>query len=127
MSSSVKKRLRSVRFHFLTILLGLIMIYPLVWLLMSSFKSNRTMFQNTFSLWPTEWDILKNYQSGWSGVSGIPFGRFDWDGGLRRIFCYGSIRIRTDSVCWKKILVYLLHHYHVNSIAGYGCAAVHHF
>ena len=76
MSSSVKKRLRSVRFHFLTILLGLIMIYPLVWLLMSSFKSNRTMFQNTFSLWPTEWDILKNYQSGWSGVSGIPFGKF---------------------------------------------------
>lgn len=76
MHSSAKKILGSVRFHVLTILLGLIMIYPLIWLLMSSFKSNKTMFQSTFSLWPTEWDIIKNYTSGWTGASGVPFGKF---------------------------------------------------
>lgn len=76
MHSSAKKILGSIRFHVLTILLGLIMIYPLIWLLMSSFKSNKTMFQSTFSLWPTEWDIVKNYTSGWTGVSGVPFGKF---------------------------------------------------
>lgn len=76
MHSFAKRILGSVRFHALTILLGLIMIYPLIWLLMSSFKSNETMFQNTFSLWPAEWDVSKNYASGWTGVSGIPFGRF---------------------------------------------------
>lgn len=70
------KALGSIRFHLLTSLLGVIMIYPLVWLLMSSFKSNATMFQNTFSLIPTRWGIAANYSSGWTGVSGIPFGKF---------------------------------------------------
>lgn len=76
MQSNTKKVLGSIRFHILTIILGLIMVYPLIWLLMSSFKSNDTMFQNTFSLWPSQWDAAKNYASGWTGVSGIPFGKF---------------------------------------------------
>ena len=71
-----KKIWGSIRFHFFTILLGFIMIYPLIWLLMSSFKSNSTMFQNTFSLIPSQWDIVRNYTSGWKGVGGVPFGNF---------------------------------------------------
>lgn len=73
MHKTIIRALKSIRFHTLTILLGLIMIYPLVWMLMSSFKSNATMFQNTFSLVPTQWAIVKNYASGWTGISGIPF------------------------------------------------------
>jgi len=41
--------------------LGFIMIYPLLWLLMSSFKSNDTMFHNAFSLIPEKWEIIQNY------------------------------------------------------------------
>ena len=40
-------------------------MYPLLWLLMSSFKSNDTMFHNAWSLIPEKWDILTNYLSGW--------------------------------------------------------------
>ena len=35
---------QSVFFHIFSCLLGFIMVYPLLWLLMSSFKSNDTMF-----------------------------------------------------------------------------------
>lgn len=52
------------------------MVYPLLWLLMSSFKSNDTMFHNAWSLIPEKRDILTNYLSGWKGIAGIPFWRF---------------------------------------------------
>lgn len=42
----------SVVFHVFSCLLGFIMIYPLLWLVASSFKSNDTMFKNTYSLLP---------------------------------------------------------------------------
>ena len=52
------------------------MIYPLLWLLMSSFKSNDTMFHNAFSLIPEKWDIIQNYASGFKGIAGISFWTF---------------------------------------------------
>lgn len=49
------------------------MIYPLLWLLMSSFKSNETMFHDAYSLIPEVWDIAANYGSGFEGVGGVSF------------------------------------------------------
>lgn len=67
---------QSVFFHVFSCLLGFIMIYPLLWLLMSSFKSNDTMFHNAWSLLPEKWDILQNYRSGFAGIAGISFWTF---------------------------------------------------
>ena len=67
---------RSLAFHIFSIVLGFFMIYPLLWLIASSFKSNSTMFVDSYSLIPQEWDIAENYRSGWQGISGIHFGRF---------------------------------------------------
>lgn len=47
-----KQKLSSVGFHVFSIILGFFMIYPLLWLVASSFKSNDTMFTNTYSLIP---------------------------------------------------------------------------
>jgi multiple sugar transport system permease protein len=52
------------------------MIYPLLWLVASSFKSNDTMFTNTYSLIPQTWDAIKNYASGFEGIGGVPFSTF---------------------------------------------------
>lgn len=68
-----KKRLHSVTFHVGAVILGFFMIYPLLWLLMSSFKSNETMFHDAYSLIPEVWDIATNYASGFEGVGGVPF------------------------------------------------------
>ena len=70
------KRLSSVLFHVCSCLLGFIMIYPLLWLLASSFKSNDTMFHNTYSLIPETWDVVQNYLSGLAGVAGYSFMHF---------------------------------------------------
>lgn len=71
-----KRRIHSVAFHVGACALGFLMIYPLLWLLASSFKSNETMFKNAYSLIPEVWDAVKNYKSGWEGVGGVPFTTF---------------------------------------------------
>jgi multiple sugar transport system permease protein len=60
--------------HLATIGLGLVMLYPIVWLLTSSFKPNNLIFTDT-GLWPKE-ITLANYVTGWKGLQGISFGRF---------------------------------------------------
>ena len=51
-----------------------LMIYPLLWLLMSSFKDQTEIFTNT-SLIPQSF-TFQNYVIGWRGVSGVTFARF---------------------------------------------------
>ena len=63
-------------FHVFSCLLGFIMIYPLLWLVASSFKSNDTMFKNTYSLLPESWGIIKNYNSGFASTAEYSFGHF---------------------------------------------------
>ncbi|TVY11229.1 carbohydrate ABC transporter permease [Paenibacillus cremeus] len=50
------------------------MIYPLLWMLVSSFKDNTEIFVNT-SLIPKKM-TFDNYVQGWAGLSGFTFGRF---------------------------------------------------
>lgn len=76
MGMHTKRKVHSVVFHVGACALGFIMIYPLIWLLASSFKSNVTMFQDTYSLIPKEWDAVTNYASGFEGVGGVRFSTF---------------------------------------------------
>ena len=71
-----KKRREAVIFHVAACVIGFLMIYPMLWLLASSFKSNDTMFTNTYSLIPEVFDAATNYKSAWEGVAGVPFLRF---------------------------------------------------
>lgn len=71
-----KKRINSVVFHVGACILGFFMIYPLLWLVASSFKSNDTMFQDAYSLIPKVWDVAANYKSGMEGVGGVSFWTF---------------------------------------------------
>ncbi len=68
-----KRMVHSIAFHTGACMLGYLMIYPLLWLLASSLKTNHTMFLDTYSLIPKEWGIFENYSSGFSGVGGISF------------------------------------------------------
>ena len=71
-----KKAVHSVLFHVGACALGLLMIYPLLWLVASSFKSNDTMFHDAYSLIPRVWDVAANYKSGMEGVGGVSFMTF---------------------------------------------------
>ncbi|PXV87313.1 carbohydrate ABC transporter membrane protein 2 (CUT1 family) [Lachnotalea glycerini] len=73
---SKKKKIAVIKFHLFSIVLGFFMIYPLLWLVSSSFKSNETIFIDSYTLIPKSMDAIKNYGSGWEGIAGIRFGIF---------------------------------------------------
>jgi len=60
--------------HLFIIVLGLAMIYPVLWMIVSSFKPNNMIFSDP-GLLPKA-VTLDNYISGWKGYAGTSFGRF---------------------------------------------------
>ncbi len=70
-----KRRAKAAVYHVLVFLFGIIMIYPLVWMLMSSFKPTNTIFQTAGSLIPNPF-TLENYQNGWRGFAKVSFFTF---------------------------------------------------
>lgn len=51
------------------------MLYPLVWMVMSSFKPTNTIFQTAGSLIPENF-TLENYINGWKGFAKVTFSTF---------------------------------------------------
>lgn len=70
-----KKLTKNIIYHVLVTIFGLIMVYPLVWMFMSSFKDTNTIFTTATQLIP-EIFTLENYINGWKGFGGISFGKF---------------------------------------------------
>jgi multiple sugar transport system permease protein len=60
--------------HAITITGMLIMLYPVLWMLISSFKPTATILTDN-SLWPRELTLI-NYIKGWKGTSGTTFSTF---------------------------------------------------
>lgn len=54
---------------------GLTMIYPLLWMVMSSFKENNEIFSSASSLIPNKFHF-ENYVNGWRGFAKISFTTF---------------------------------------------------
>ncbi|WP_156254040.1 carbohydrate ABC transporter permease [Pseudactinotalea terrae] len=69
----MSSQLRSVIKHVCLIALSLLMIYPLIWLTVSSFKPNATIFSD-LSIFTTDL-TLDNYTHGWTSQQ-LPFSRF---------------------------------------------------
>ncbi|MFB5188827.1 carbohydrate ABC transporter permease [Alicyclobacillus fastidiosus] len=65
--------MRIVR-HIIIIIVAVVMLYPLLWMLGSSFNQNSQIFKDT-SLIPNA-PTLINYVQGWAGLSNVTFGRF---------------------------------------------------
>jgi multiple sugar transport system permease protein len=64
---------RSLAYHALLSAASLAMLYPMLWMLASSFKPEDEIFGNV-SLWPSSFS-LDSYVRGWSGLQ-VSFGRF---------------------------------------------------
>lgn len=73
-SYRLKKILGQVVFHIVVILLGFLMLYPILWMISNSFKSNLEIF-NSSSLIPTKLN-LDNYIRGWKFNNSISFTTF---------------------------------------------------
>ncbi len=62
-------------FHTLCIIFGFIMLYPVIWLFFSSFKSQADIFRKGLQLFPEKW-LFSNYAEGWKGFGGYTFATF---------------------------------------------------
>ena len=69
-----RKRLRSVVFHVLVVAVAVVILYPGVWMVMSSFKPSGDIVGNV-NLWPETW-TLDNYASAFAGIGGVSFWTF---------------------------------------------------
>ncbi|WP_019534713.1 carbohydrate ABC transporter permease [Paenibacillus ginsengihumi] len=117
--------------HALIAALGLIMLYPVLWLLSSSFKPNTLIFSDT-SLWPKE-VTLDNYVNGWKGLQGISFARFFANSAQISIlsvlgnivtcslaaFAFARLQFRLKKLWFALMLVTIMLPYHVTLVPQY--------
>ncbi|MGG6312553.1 carbohydrate ABC transporter permease [Paenibacillus macerans] len=72
---SSRRTWRWTGYHLFVAALAVLMLYPIIWLLFSSFKESRTIFATASELLPQVW-VWRNYADGWAGVGGQPFLQF---------------------------------------------------
>lgn len=49
--------------HFVLIVMGIVFVFPLVWMILGSFKTNNQIWQEPFKLFPYTWDFGKVFVS----------------------------------------------------------------
>ena len=70
-----KRMAGKIVYHILVSIGAFIMVYPLLWMVMSSFKETNTIFTTAGQLIPKEF-TLENYRNGWKGFGKVNFGIF---------------------------------------------------
>ncbi|MDP4098861.1 carbohydrate ABC transporter permease [Paenibacillus sp. P96] len=128
---TIRKNLIRLARHFVIILMGIGMLYPVLWLIASSFKPNTMIFTNT-SLWPAQF-TLDNYINGWRGLNGVSFGRFFMNSALIAVmsvlgniitcsfaaFAFGRLEFRLKKLWFALMLVTIMLPYHVTLVPQY--------
>lgn len=74
-SVSAQRNISTVLYHTFMLLVGFVMLYPVLWLISSSFKPNGDIFTTATTLIPKNFTI-EHYIVGWKGFGGYTFGKF---------------------------------------------------
>lgn len=117
--------------HAVIIVAGILMLYPVLWLVSSSFKPNHMIFTDT-GLWPKVF-TLDNYVNGWKGLQHVSFGRFFANSWLISImsvlgnlatcslaaFAFARLNFKLRKLWFSLMLVTIMLPYHVTLIPQY--------
>lgn len=71
----IKKKIINMIFHTGIILFGILMIYPVAWMVTGSLKNNTEILNSGLNLLPPNWRF-DNYATGWKGFAHITFATF---------------------------------------------------
>ncbi|MBI1779416.1 MAG: carbohydrate ABC transporter permease [Proteobacteria bacterium] len=124
------RHLTSLALHLLLAAASLVMLYPLFWMLASSFKPENEIF-GSISILPSEIDVSA-YARGWSGLK-VSFGRFFWNSLVISVlavignvlscsltaFAFARLRFRGKQLWFALMLGTLMLPYHVTLIPQY--------
>ena len=75
MGYTLTRRLAAILNHTVIIVIGIIMFYPVIWMIAASFKENAEILTQSFRIIPEKF-TLANYPTGWQGFGGISFSTF---------------------------------------------------
>lgn len=124
-------RLRALLKHIVIIGFGLLMLYPVLWLISSSFKPNQIIFSSP-GLIPQTW-TFENYVNGWKGLQGVSFGRFFANSAFISVmsvlgnlvtcsmaaYAFGRLNFRFKGLWFSLMLVTIMLPYHVVLVPQY--------
>ncbi|WP_438446978.1 carbohydrate ABC transporter permease [Gorillibacterium sp. sgz5001074] len=110
---------------------GVLMLYPVLWLVVSSFKPNSLIFSDP-GLWPKEL-TLRNYTQGWKGLQGTSFGVFFKNSAVISVlavlgnivtcslaaFAFARLEFRLKKLWFALMLVTIMLPYHVTLVPQY--------
>jgi len=80
-----KRRLTVIVYHVFVAIFGFIMVYPVLWMISGSLKTNVEIVSGALTLIPRYWR-WDNFTTGWAGFAGVSFGTF-----FRNSFIISSI------------------------------------
>ncbi len=69
------RKLKNLTIDLGILIFAVIMLYPVLWLVFSSFKERTDIFKTATELFPRNW-TFQNYIDGIKGIGGIPFWQF---------------------------------------------------
>ena len=75
LKKSTKDKIVTVIYHIFVKGIGNSMVYPLIWMVFSSFKPTNSIFATATQLFPDQF-TLDNYINGWKGIGRTPFSQF---------------------------------------------------
>ncbi len=70
-----RRMINATIYHIFTLIFALVMLYPLIWMVLGSFKDSNQILRNAAKLLPETFS-LTNYKVGWAGFAGYSFGIF---------------------------------------------------
>ena len=70
-----QRTIHAIIYHVFTVIFALVMLYPLIWMVLGSFKNSNEILRNAAQLFPNPF-ITTNYTTGWKGFAGYSFGIF---------------------------------------------------
>ena len=70
-----QKQISNFLFYTLVAAFGFLMLYPIIWMAMSSLQPHIQIFNYPLELWPREF-MWSNYSDGWAGFGSHGFARF---------------------------------------------------
>ena len=70
-----RRAFRNTIYHLFVVAFGLLMIYPVLWMILSSFKMKSEILGNNAPFLPSKW-VSENYPNGWQGSGSLTFATY---------------------------------------------------
>jgi len=73
--TALRRYIGTTVYHIFMTVFGLIMLYPVIWMVLSSFKNTREVMSIPTKLF-SDHLYFSNYAAGWNAIGNVPFGTF---------------------------------------------------